>query len=605
MGNEEFFSLISRLILPVPTPHSPLPIPHSPPTIPRSAFLCYSLAPMNPAKIILFLTLASVLTIEAEARVGECLPINVRNLEGNYIVPGVMGAIVYRRAGAGELSLDAYVQKHGRKRPAVIIVHGGGWTGGSRIAFVGQFMEMLTRAGYNWFSIDYSLGGIQNYRDALDDLRAATDFIRCNAKKFRIDPNNIALFGEDAGAHLAAMYLVEKPVGVKAAVLVGGFYDLREIPGLKSHSPEFLTAASPIAHIGRGTPATMIVHGAADREAPPEQAAKFCDAIRHSGGECRYTQVENAIHRAENWTPLQWGYKDAAISWLSAELNHRFPAHDPYSSNLIKDVTFDPLRKLKLDAYIPKGTGPFPAVIIAHGGGWEAGDKVTYVTPLFEPLARNGFAWFSIDYRLTPQYRHQDQIEDLREAIRFVRAYEKTFRIDPNRIAIIGESASGQMAALLATRAGKRSNQPSRRRIPLDGNFEYDPSAEFAAAVSFYGVYDFEAMIGELTPRSIPSRLFGINNLDDESRATLRRYSPLRNAREKIAPLLLICGSKDGLFAQHNEFANELVKAGAEFDAITIEGAPHGMENWEGNPVWMDYKTKLVEWLKAKLDPKK
>ena len=353
-------------------------------------------------------------------------------------------------------------------------------------------------------------------------------------------------------------------------------------------------------------PAAMIVHGAADREAPPEQAARFCDAMRQSGGHCQYAIVDGAIHRAGNWTPRQWGYKDSVLSWLGGRLNLRFPAHDPkYSSNLKKNVTFDPLRRLKLDAYIPKGQGPFPAVIIAHGGGWEAGDKVTYVTPLFEPLAKAGFAWFSIDYRLTPQYRHQDQIQDLREAIRFVRAYEKTFHIDPNRIAVIGESASGQMAALLATRSDNRSGAQGRRRIALGADFENDPNAEFAAAVSFYGVYDFEAMIGELTPRSIPSRLFGITSLDKEARATLRRHSPLHNARENMVPLLLVCGTKDGLFAQHNAFANELDKAGAGFDAITLEGAPHGMENWEGHPEWADYKTKLVEWLKTKLAPQK
>jgi alpha-L-fucosidase 2 len=561
---------------------------------------------MIPAKTLLPYLLACALA-PIGARASECLPINVRNPEGNYIVPGVMGDIVYRRVNGEELALDAYVQKHGRKRPAVIVVHGGGWESGGRVAFVGQFLEMLTRAGYNWFSVDYRLGGIQNYKDALDDLRTATDFIRCNAKRFRIDPDNIALFGEDAGAHLAAMLLTEKPAGVKAAVLIGGFYDLREISNLESRisNSEFLAETSPITHVSPGAPAAMIVHGAADREAPPGQAAKFCGAMRQSDGHCQYVEVDGAIHRAENWTPSQWGYKDAALSWLGGRLNLRFPAHEPYLSNLNKGVTFDPLRRLKLDAYVPKGPGPFPAVIIAHGGGWEAGDKVTYVTPLFEPLAKAGFAWFSIDYRLTPQYRHQDQIQDLREAIRFVRANEKTFRVDPNRVAVIGESASGQMAALLATRVDKRSGAQGRRRITLEGVFEDDPNAEFAAAVSLYGVYDLEAMTGEMTPRSIPSRLFGITGLDKEARATLRRYSPLHNARENMVPLLLVCGTKDGLFSQHNAFANELDKAGADFDAIKLEGAPHGMENWEGRPEWMDYKTKLVGWLKSKLASRK
>lgn len=559
---------------------------------------------MNPSKTFLLILLACAFA-PVSARAGECLPINVRNPEGNYIVPGVMGDIVYRRVNGKELAMDAYVQKHGRKRPAVIVAHGGGWNSGSRIAFVGQFLETLTRAGYNWFSIDYRLGGIQNYKDALDDLRASIDFIRCNANKFRIDRDNIALLGEDAGAHLAAMLLTEKPAGVKAAVLIGGFYDLREIPNLRSQDPEFLAEAAPITHVSEAMPAAMVAHGGADRDAPPGQAARFCDAMRRSGGHCQYVEVEGAIHRAENWTPGQWGYKDTVISWLGERLNQRFPGHDPYVSNLKKGVAFDPLRRLQLDAYVPPGRGPFPAVIIAHGGGWEAGDKVTYVTPLFEPLAKAGFAWFSIDYRLTPQYRHQDQIKDLREAIRFVRAHEKTFRIDPNRIAVIGESSGGQMAALLATRTGKHHGAKGRRRISLEGDFENDPNAEFAAAVSFYGVYDLEAMIGELTPRGIPSRLFGITSLDNAARRTLRRHSPLLNARRNMVPLLLICGTKDALFAQHKDFANQLHMAGADFNAVALEDAPHGMENWEGHPEWADYKTKLVEWLKAKLAPQK
>ncbi len=539
---------------------------------------------MNPAKTILLLSLAFAFA-PTEIRAGECLPVKVRNPEGNYIVPGVMGGIVYRSVDGKELSLDAYVQKRGRNRPSVIVVHGGGWNSGSRIAFVGQFLEMLTRAGYNWFSIDYRLGGIQDYKVAMDDVRAAIEFVRCHAKEFRIDPERIALVGEDAGAHLAAMLLTEKPPGVKAAVLIGGFYDLRETPNLKSQisDSEFLAGASPIAHLAKAMPAAMVVHGSADREAPPEQAAKFCEAARGAGSRCEYLPVDGAIHRAENWLPRQWGYKAAILAWLGKELGLAQPDHEPYSTSLKKDIVFSPRHKLKLDAYIPNGRGPFPAVIIAHGGGWEAGDKVTYVEPLFEPLAQAGFAWFSIDYRLTPQSRHQDQLEDLREAIRYVQSRAGSFRIDPRRVAILGESASGQMAAQIATE--KRKN--------------------IAAAVSFYGVYDFVSMVKEITPRSIPARLFGFNKLDDEARETLRRYSPLYNVNAEMPPILLVCGTKDGLFGQQEAFTRKLEAAGVSHEAFTLKDAPHGVENWEGHPEWMEYKTKLVEWLKAKLAPRK
>src|SRR5262249_45174478 len=160
-----------------------MPVKHSVATaLLRVVFLCYSYRPMNPAKTVLILSLACAFA-SIGTRAGECLPVKVRNPEGNYIVPGVMGNIVYRRVDGRELALDAYVQKRGDARPAVIVVRGGGWDSGSRIAFVGQFLETITRAGYNWFSIDYRLGGVRNYKNALDDLRAATDFIRCHAKE--------------------------------------------------------------------------------------------------------------------------------------------------------------------------------------------------------------------------------------------------------------------------------------------------------------------------------------------------------------------------------------------------------------------------------------
>ena len=106
--------------------------------------------------------------------------------EGNFIVPGTRGAIVYRRVDGQELKLDAYIRRHGPRRPAVVVIHGGGWTSGSRVAFVGQLLETLTRAGYNWLSVDYRLGGPDRRADAIDDVREALAFVRAHAKELRI-----------------------------------------------------------------------------------------------------------------------------------------------------------------------------------------------------------------------------------------------------------------------------------------------------------------------------------------------------------------------------------------------------------------------------------
>lgn len=482
-----------------------------------------------------------------------CLPIKVRNPEGNYIISGAQADIVYRRVNGVELSLDAYVQKRSDKRPAVVVIHGGNWDSGSRDSFVGQFLELLTAAGYNWFSIDYRKGGLSRYAESVDDVRAAVEFIRCHAREFRVDADNIVLFGEDTGATLALM-AAEKAPGVKAIVSIGGVYQ-----------PATLNSQLP----------TLVIHGGNDREVVPQTAQQYCQL----SPSCESVIVDGAIHRAENWWPSQWSYKQKLVDWLTKQTKLAKADHQPHSTNLKKDIVFSPRHGLKLDAYLPKSSRPLPAVIIAHGGGWEAGDKVTYVTPLFEPLAKAGFAWFSIDYRLTPQVRNEDQLEDLREAIRFVRANSKRFNIDPSRIAILGESASGQMVAQLATEK-------------IEG---------VAAVVSFYGVYDFLPMATSFAPRSIPARLFGVTELNDQTREVMKRFSPLYQVKAGMPPMLLIQGTADRLHAQAVAFEKELDRVGASYDVIDVVGAPHGVENWEGHPEWLGYKTKLVEWLRAKL----
>jgi alpha-L-fucosidase 2 len=515
----------------------------------------------------------AALALSAPAVAQPCPAFRVGSPDGNYIVPGVKGNIRY----AGDLALDAYVHQGPARRPSVVIVHGGGWSSGSRIAHVGQILEVLTRAGYNWFSVDYRLGGVARYEDSLADIRTALAFIRCRAADFRIDPNRLVLLGEDSGAQLAALLATERPRGVIGAILLGGFYDLAAIPDVTGGMDrEALARASPMSRVSAPMPPLLVVHGGADTESPAAQARRYCSEVSSAGGRCELIEVAGASHRSENWWPNQWHYKRPLVEWIARVTGAATTSHRPPTGVLQKDIVYSPSSKLALDAFIPAAAAPTAAVIVVHGGGWEAGDKVTYVTPMFEPLARAGIAWFSIDYRLTPAFTHENQLEDLRQAIRFVRSEHQRFNIDPSRIVLLGESASGQMVALLAA----------------------DDRA-LAGVVSFYGVYDFTAMVTDASPRSLLVRLFRRAELNDEARAELRRYSPLHRAHKDMPPLLLVNGTGERLWAQAQTFAQRLTELGVRHEVIALDGAPHGMENWEGHPEWLGYKQRVVEWIQT------
>jgi acetyl esterase len=468
------------------------------------------------------LTLAAffVFQVYVEARETGC-PVEPGNPEGSYMVPGAVSDLKYR----GEMTLDAYAPP-GTPRRAAILVHG---SQGDKSTHVTQLFEVLEHAGFAWFSV--------NYRN-LDDVRAAVKYVRCPGR-FNIVGRPV-LIAEDTGASLAVG--VAQEADASGIVLFGARFDR------KPPAPRI-----PV----------LMIHGTADEESPPGSIEALC----WNWPACRFFPVAGGIHNLENWHPDQWLWKEELVTWLRGD-----------ARGLWKDITYSRPggSGLKMDAFVPEGAGPFPAVVIAHGGGWEAGDKVTYVSPLFGPLAKAGFAWFSIDYRLTPYVRNAGQLEDLRAAIRYVRSHAARFHVDPNRIAILGESASGQMVAQVASESCTGCN--------------------VQAVVSFYGVYDFTQWASDESNRPMLDRIFG--PWDEE---VLKRYSPLFHVRRDLPPLLLLQGTKDELYAGTLAYAEQLKKAGARYELILLEGAPHGMENWAGHPEWEFYKQRLVKWLKATL----
>jgi len=240
---------------------------------------------------------------------------------------------------------------------------------------------------------------------------------------------------------------------------------------------------------------------------------------------------------------------------------------------------------LRMDAHIPPGPGPFAAVILVHGGGWSGGSKqAAFIKPLFPVLDGSGLAWFSIDYRLSPKYQHPAAAEDVEQAIRYVKTHASEFRVDPNRLALMGESAGGHLVGLVG--------------------LHHEPDTTVAAVVPFYGAFDLEAM---LVARGEVSRgytnFLGVSDLSEKSRAVLRQASAAAYVKPGAPPFLLIHGTKDEAvpYDQSVRFAAQLKAAGVPCDFYTVQDGIHGVINWEKNPDQHAYKAFLVEWLRKTL----
>lgn len=237
---------------------------------------------------------------------------------------------------------------------------------------------------------------------------------------------------------------------------------------------------------------------------------------------------------------------------------------------------------LTLDAWVPDGPGPFPTVIVVHGGGWRNGDKQTYVPPLFPPLTEAGFAWFTINYRLAPAHHFPAPVDDVIGAVQWVKAHAREYKVDTRRLAIMGESAGGHLVAFVGARDGKRLG--------------------LAAVVPFYAPCDLDPLTAiPNRPRASLQALLGFEELDEAAHRKLREASPVTYVAKGMPPFLMIHGTGDQMvpFAQSVTMCERIKKAGGSCELYPVEGAPHGVGGWEKNPAFQGYKRKMVEWLKA------
>jgi len=259
-------------------------------------------------------------------------------------------------------------------------------------------------------------------------------------------------------------------------------------------------------------------------------------------------------------------------------------AAEPALPKLKADIEFAKAgdESLTLDAFVPDGAGPFPTCILVHGGGFTKGDKHSFIKPLFEPLSKAGFVWFTINYRLAPKHRWPACAEDVDSAIRWVKAHAKDYKVDPERIAIIGESAGGHLVSW----AGVRGTGESR----------------VAAVVAFYAPNDLELQVrarNALGPSM--TALLDLTELNDAAWKRLREVSPSTYVAKGLPPFLLIHGDKDPtvLHEQSTKFQEKMKAHANVCDLLTVPGGSHGMGGWD--KLNSDYRDRMIAWLKTAL----
>jgi alpha-L-fucosidase 2 len=250
----------------------------------------------------------------------------------------------------------------------------------------------------------------------------------------------------------------------------------------------------------------------------------------------------------------------------------------------------DPLQVL--DLRLPEGNGPFPVVVLVHGGGWSGGDKSgadkpgsgADITPWFAPLEHAGFLVVSINYRLAPAHRWPACLEDTRAAVAWVAAHIAEHGGDPARVAILGHSAGGHLAFFAA--------------MPVEG-----VPAPVRAAVGCAAVSD---LVSDTVRRGGPSTslqaLFALSaETTPETLARLAEVSPLQRVTAAFPPTLLLHGEADKTvpIAQSLAFQARLHELGVRADLHVLPGAGHRLTEWDAHdPAWARV---LTDWLHARL----
>ena len=247
--------------------------------------------------------------------------------------------------------------------------------------------------------------------------------------------------------------------------------------------------------------------------------------------------------------------------------------------------TADPVQKM--DVYFPDSGGPWRTFVYVHGGSWMRGD-ISEAAMFARQMASLGFLVVSLNYRLYPPGTWPSMIEDVKCAIRSLRAHAAKYNLDPNRIAAVGASAGGHLVSLLGT---------TDQSAGFDVGEYLDQSSRVQLVISLAGVMDLTLEFPNADIELMKRIGFGEHNIVEAS--------PVTYITPDDPPFLLIHGNHDDVvpYEQSQLMYDRLVQSGVPAQLVIVKNAGHSFLEpdadaepslWEINQIILDFLAKYM-----------
>lgn len=443
-----------------------------------------------------------------------------------------------------------------------------------------------------------------------------------------------------------------KSAATTEAMLLAGAAAGKKGEGVFAESMEDkVAAASPYTYIDKDDPDFLIMHGDKDTLVSPVASADLqnrlekagvnveryiIDGAGHGGAKFAqpealsimtnflkqkaYTTITSSTSGANNKAAGTKVYAMDDVPTLKQATTPRDSEHllkidessatATYSVKEVKNVVYKQVKSgssntpLYMDLLIPSkasDTTAKPTVVYINGGGFTNSDQSRNINLRWE-MAQRGYIVASVQHRTVPQATMPGPLQDVKAAVRFLRANASTYGIDGNKLYAWGNSSGGYFATMLGVTGNTKSITVNGQKVALDEGDNLDQSSAVSAVIDYYGVSDL-TIIGACLGEEFESAHHGTSNTEAllangaafgtnagatvfdslESGNKAAYYSPFTYIDKKDPKFLILHGDKDTLVSPvaSYELYNRLTDAGISTQRITIPGAGHGGANFE------------------------